>query len=575
MKMRIFRRKNIHTGISLIWLLGMLSSCSSYFHLNSSKQRIENELFSGMNDQNTVFFVHVKNQSYPIVGARVQKNQLEGNLETKYKSEENLYQKAREIRQQNPDLKKQQIEINKSKKEQQIQIDTIQGVNEHSLSDVQGSKEITHQVHLFSNDVSLKDNSLTLNLKDVFHMDVLKKSGDARHVFFVILIVIGSIFLLLTLIGIIVLIVSCNCPHVYLENGDEYAYTNTLFTGALSQELERFDNKLLPDFHPEKSTLKMEIRNEDKEIQFTNFLQLIAAYHDPSFQVLSDQNGTFYSIAKPEQAISAKDQNGISVQELLAELDGSTYSFDTPSKNGMASNFLSFHGTNSSNQGKLVLSLRNSDWAGLIHQEFNQALGSHQEKWVTNNRKQNGEKQAKQLKNAGIPLVVYIKKNHKWLELETIQPIGNAANQTLIIPIEKKYLDKNAIEIRIDGGFRFWELDYAAMDFSSPKPFELQRISPTSVSGDPRFLNALQQDDENYMKTSIGSEAISVQFEGLKPVNRTLFVRSKGYYIRQEMEQGKPAWLQLAKMKRPNGIARFSQDVFFKYIHPFEQLSVR
>jgi hypothetical protein len=362
---------------------------------------------------------------------------------------------------------------------------------------------------------------------------------------------------------------------VYLENGNTFSYTNTLFTGAVSKGLERFDYKLIPDFYPSNSTLNMQIKNEDQELQHTNVLQLIAAYHDPSIEVLADQRGKLYSIAKAISASSAKDERGASINELIEESDGAVYEFDTPSKNGIASTFLSFNASQETKQGKLVLSLRNSNWAGFIHQEFNNALGSKHQKWVSNNHKKSGEKQLEQMKEAGIPLIVWVKKNNKWIELESIQPIGNAEMQSIVIPIDEAYLNHEKVEIRLDGAYRFWTLDYAALDVSAPQAFETQKLNAAFVSGDPLNVSALQQDDHQYLTTNIGSEPISVRFEGLKQGNRTLFVQSKGYYIRQEVQTGKPAWMQLAKLSRNHGIARFSQEVFFNYMNQFDQLSIR
>jgi hypothetical protein len=111
------------------------------------------------------------------------------------------------------------------------------------------------------------------------------------------------------------------------------------------------------------------------------------------------------------------------------------------------------------------------------------------------------------------------------------------------------------------------------MDFSAPKNFEVKQLTPTSVSGDKGFYQALQKDDELYMSTASGSEAVSIQFEGLKPQNRTLFIQSKGYYIRQDVQKGKPDWMQMAKMTRSHGLARFSQDIFLRYLNDFGQLS--
>ena len=570
--MKNIRKKQLLTLMSAIWLIGMLSSCSSYFYLNAASHQVKQNLLSGMNAENTRIFVHNNQDIFSIDHIELNQKQLVGSIITTDKEELKLYQQTMAAKKQLSSNQKEQSTLKKQQQDPNMEIDTllIQPMNEEQAAEI--PTKITNQVHLFTNKLTKNDKEIKLDLNQIDHLKLLKKTMRYREAYQIVLIVLGVI-LALTLILTIILIISCNCPHVYLDNGTGYTYTNTLFTGAVSQGLERFDYKLIPDHFPSNTSLTMQIRNEDQETQYTNLVQLIAAYHDPSFEVLSDQAGTFYSITQAQNAISVMDNAGKSLAEMVSEKDGFVFSFDTPSKNGMSSSYFQFQNTNHQQNGKLVLSLRNSDWAGFIHQEFNTALGKKHQSWTAKNRLKSGTKQNNALKNAGIPLIVYLKKGNQWVEIDAVQPIGNANMQTLVIPIDKKMMTGNQVEIRMDGGFKFWEIDYAAMDFSAPKPFEVKYLSPTTVSGNPSYLKALLNDDDHYMSTSSGSDAVSVQFDGLKPTNRTLFLQSKGYYIRQEQELGKPEWLQLAKLKRNHGLARFSQDIFLNYLNDFDQLS--
>jgi hypothetical protein len=570
MKMNTLRKKNTLKYISFIWLIGILSSCGTYYELNSAKFAMEKKLFTEFSQENTVVFVHSSNGIIQLKDARIINKTIEATIEPTNPAELAFYHRIMEKRSKGRYFDEESVFNSRQKARQEaIQVDTLQMESDSLIDNNYYDDGIIHQVHIHSGKISKIDNKVSIQLGDVFHAEIFKKASSGAHVFTVIAITLLSLFLL----WIIILGILCNCPHVYVQNGESYVYTNTLFTGAVSQGLERFDYKSIPDFNPSSTSLSMQIRNEDQEIQHTNLIQLIAAYHDPSFEVLTDQNGVLYSISKAQKAISTKDQEGKNLSEELSERDGSTYHFDTPSKNGMASSFLSFNQIEEGKNAKLILSVKNSDWAGLIHQEFNTALGNKHQQWTAKNRKKSGAKQNAELKNAGIPLQVYVKKNNKWIEIQSIQPVGNASMQSLVVPIDAKYISGKQVEIRIDGGFKFWELDYAAIDFSAPKNFEVKQLTPTSVSGDSAFYQALQKDDQLYMSTASGYEAVSVQFEGLKPQNRTLFVQSKGYYLRQDVQKGKPDWMQMAKMTRSHGIARFSQDIFLRYLNDFGQLS--
>jgi hypothetical protein len=568
--MNTLRKKNTLKYISFIWLLGMLSSCGTYYELNSAKYAMEKKLFTEFSQENTIIFVHSPNGIIQLKDATIINKTIEATIEPTNPAEIAFYYRIMEKGSKGRYFDEESVIASRQKARQEaMRVDTLQTEGDSLIDNNYYGDGIIHQVHIHTNKVSKIDKKVSIQLVDIIHAEILKKTSAAGRVISVIAITLLSAFLVFT----IILAISCNCPHVYVQNGESYVYTNTLFTGAVSQGLERFDYKSIPDFNPSNTSLSMQIRNEDQEIQHTNLIQLIAAYHDPSFEVLTDQNGVLYSISKAQKAISTKDQEGKNLSAELSDKDGSVYHFDTPSKNGMASSFLSFKQIEEGKNAKLILSVKNSDWAGLIHQEFNTTLGNKHQQWTAKNRKKSGAKQNTELKNAGIPLQVYVKKNNKWIEIQSIQPVGNASMQSLIVPIDAKYVSGKQVEIRIDGGFKFWELDYAAMDFSAPKNFEVKQLTPISVSGDSAFYQALQKDDQLYMSTASGSEAVSVQFEGLKPQHRTLFVQSKGYYMRQDVQHGKPDWMQMAKMTRSHGIARFSQDIFLKYLNDFGQLS--
>lgn len=570
MNMKFIRTKAFITTMCLLWLTGIISSCGSYYQLSAVHYSMEKRLFNELNKENTIVFVHVSNEMYQLKDVTLNnKNILQGTITQTNPAEEAFYNRINESFNKKMHFKKDLVIQSREKAKQEgIQVDTLLLDENNQINENTFDNGIIHQIHLHTNSLSNIDNKISIDLKDLIHVAFFKKNTDGGTGTKVL-----ATLLSLSLLSVIIVGIACNCPHVYVQNGETFEYTNTLFTGAVSQGLERFDVKSIPDFNPSSNDLTMQIRNEDQEIQHTNLIQLIAAYHDPSFHVLTDQNGVLYSISKAQKAISTNDQDGKNLSAELSEKDGSAYHFDSPSKNGMASSFLTFNQMEEGGNAKLILSVKNSDWAGLIHQEFNTALGNKHQQWTAKNRKKSGAKQNAELKNAGIPLQVYVKKNNKWIEIQSIQPVGNASMQSLVVPIDTKYVSGKHVEIRIDGGFKLWELDYAAMDFSAPKNFEVKQLTPTSVSGDIEFYQALQKDDQLYMSIASGSEAVSIQFEGLKPQNRTLFIQSKGYYIRQDVQKGKPDWMQMAKMTRSHGLARFSQDIFLRYLNDFGQLS--
>jgi hypothetical protein len=281
-----------------------------------------------------------------------------------------------------------------------------------------------------------------------------------------------------------------------------------------------------------------------------------------------------HSISTPTKPIKTIDQENIDLSERITSDDESYFCFDSPTKNGLVSSYLTFVKPTDPSNAKLILNLKNSEWAGYIHQKFLENLGTYQKDWLESNSSKTTEQQLQALKKGGVPLVIYVKKHNKWIEIETIQPIGNASDQSIVIPINKKLLTDSSIEIRLQSGFKFWDLDYVAMDFSKQKEFDVQTIKPSYVSGHESNIQTLSSNDKSYLITESGSEPISVRFDGLNTnKNRTLFLESKGYYIRNKMETNDPKWMELAKMSRKNGLGRFSQETFLKTLMSFQQLN--
>jgi hypothetical protein len=553
----------------LIWLTGIISSCGTYYKLGSATYGRERKLLEGITQENTVIFVHSANELLQLSNAKISNNVLEGTLIPTNPAEVAFYNRIQSKYSRQMYFKQEQINEARYKAyQEQIKIDTLQLTDNSENNPGYLQDEKIHQVHIYANNVSKNENTISIDLKSINNVSFFKKSSNPGSV---ILVATLGVFLLL----IIVLAIACNCPHVYLQNGETFEYTNTLFTGALSEKLERYDYKELQDFNPDKRSLFMQIKNEDNEKQFTNLLGLKVAYHDPSFQVMTDKNGNLYSISSPTKPIHTVDQEDTDQLTSIASDDESYFSFDSRTKNGLVSTDLMFSKPSDASNAKLILNLKNSEWAGYIHQKFLENLGTYQKDWVQSNSKKTTEQQQQALKKGGVPFVIYVKKRNKWMEVETIQPIGNASDQSIVIPIDEKLLTEDSIEIRLQSGFKFWELDYAAMDFSKQKEFDIQTISPSFVSGNETNVTALLSNDNSYLMTESGSEPISVRFDGLNSgKNRTLFLESKGYYVRNKMETNEPNWLELAKISRKHGLGRFSQEMFLKSIMTFQQLNL-
>lgn len=559
----------------MLWLIGILSSCGSYHKLKNINGNYKTVLESESKNDSKVYFVHTNNEVFQIEQPNIKSDILTGLIIPTDEVELSFYKEAESnypkfILKNSLDL----ADSKKSYQEGKVYIDSFQ-MSKIDVSEVKANK-IKQQIHIHTTKYSKSGTQISIKLSDISDMKILKKSlkksgNNVVIVLLTVILVIGGLIGLLLLI----IVLSCDCPHVYIDNGKGLVFTNTMFTGSVSDKLERFDYKTLPDFHPTSSDFSFQIRNEEKENQFTNKIALTVAYHDASVQVIPSINGDLFTISNPQAATSYKAHDGAVLKSELQSKDNYPFSFNRPTKNGLVSANLQFDKPNDIENTKLVINVKNTDWAGFVHQQFLQNLGSYDEKWQASNKKLSTDEQLAAMKKAGIPLVVYLKKNNKWIEIETIQAVGNAGDQSIVIPIDSKLLTDDKINIRIDGGFNLWEMDYAAMDFSKPAPFEIQNLSPSYVSGSENNIKSLLSDDKNYLMAKMGSEPISVSFNGLKTnyASRTIILQSKGYYLREDKQEGKPNWNKLSQLSRKNGFGKFSQDLYLNRISDLSKVS--
>jgi len=575
MIMKLVRNTNTLKAISLLWLIGMISSCGSYHKLKSVKGNYNGILESQKNMDSKVFFVHTENEIFQITNPSVKSEVLSGTLVPINEVELSFYKKAQSAYPKNfMKISNDLADTKDTYQEKNLKVDSFQ-IDNIAVDEVKKSK-FNQQIHIHTEKYLKYGNQISMNLSDISDMQILKKSlkkaaNDVDKIVLTVILVIGALIGLLFLI----LILSCNCPHVYIDNGNDLIFTNTMFTGSVSEKLERYDYKTLPDFHPTSSNFSFQIRNEEKENQFTNKVGLTVAYHDSSVQVIPTIHGELLTIKDPVQANSYNAHDGTFIKSELQKEDNYLFSFNRPTKNGLVSANLKFDKPSDVNNAKLVLKVKNTDWAGFVHQQFLKNLGSYDEKWQTSNQKLSSDEQLAAIKKAGIPLVVYIKSNNKWMEIETIQTVGNASSQSITIPINPKLLTDKQIEIRIDSGFNLWEMDYAAMDFSKPAPIEIQYLSPSYVSGSDSNIKSLLTDDNDYLRAEIGSKPISVNFNGLKTnyVSRTIILQSKGYYVRVDKQAGKKNLSKLTQLSRKNGFGRFSQDLYLNRLTDLSKIS--
>jgi hypothetical protein len=419
-----------------------------------------------------------------------------------------------------------------------------------------------NQLHIYVEAFEYDGQIVKVNLNDIKELKILDKNkGLSTLVNFGIASAsaIGSLT--------VFLIIACGCPHNYTFDGDKYQYNNSLFTGATAPNLERHDYKSLPDYHPENLIYKMLIKNEENESQFTNLLELMVVNHGKQVEVVLDQIGNIHTLLKRENPIKITDDFGNDLSSFTNYLDDNPYPFDQISEDYFSHVYATYNVSETKENAKLIIRSKNSSWGGLVYHSFAELMGENYNKWVKNNLKRTPNKVQEDLVNAGIPLIVEVKKNGEWILLEAIDLIGEVNYNQVAISVPREYLDDPTVEFRITSGYKFWELDAVQMDFSEPQKVLVQKFKPSSAFGSQDYTNSVSFDDKNYMQHLNTGDSTLISFDNL-PIffeSRSLFLHSKGYYQSKNQYFGPTKWKAVFAMKQKGGFSLFSKELHEVY----------
>lgn len=116
----------------------------------------------------------------------------------------------------------------------------------------------------------------------------------------------------------------------------------------------------------------------------------------------------------------------------------------------------------------------------------------------------------------------------------------------------------------------FWEIDYAAIDFSTGTQFTIQKLSPQSATDEQSqdVLPLLQKEDGIYLDQPEIGNVVTLVYKSSPPANATqtqsFILHSKGYYEHIRDFTGKPNVAFLKKFTQPGAFAAYGVEMYKK-----------
>jgi len=429
--------------------------------------------------------------------------------------------------------------------------------------------EVTDEVHIYADGLYLAANSIAIPLDSIKKIEVYDPATGATIASWVFS-GLGLMAGVAGIVLIILLLTKSSCPFVYSYDGQGYAFTGEIFSGATQPGFEREDFLLLPGLTDRGGIYKLKISNKVHEIQHVDLTELLIADHPRDLTVLTDKYGTIHTSGEMTSPVEALNSRGIDILSLLSSKDSLFYSGDekTPDNKGIEEVILKFPKPASADSAKLIIKAKNDFWLEIVIAKFHALFGDGYDKFSEKQERAPGAELRQWMSDQHIPLSVYLEKNGAWEFVDYFNIAGPMAFKDDILAFGLDGVNTDTVKVKLDFGFLFWDIDYAAIDYSSNVPvnvFKCPVKSAIDENGADK-LNLLTGADRNYYdQEQVGNEVtLSFDKPALTDESRTILLHTSGYYKILRDLQGKPQIKTLKTFRNPGRFPAYSMEMFVK-----------
>ncbi len=225
----------------------------------------------------------------------------------------------------------------------------------------------------------------------------------------------------------------------------------------------------------------------------------------------------------------------------------------------------------------MLLNAKNTLWLYYLYGTFTQKFGSYYEGWVEERSQLPPELCWQQTIDQQFPLSIYLNTQNGWELVEHLPTVGPLAPRDFAIPVDLSKVSGDEVELRLVTGFFFWEIDYAAMDYTDTQALDIRRVAATlAVDQDGVDLRAeLAADDERYFAQPEPGMVAELRFPAV-PVpegkEQSVFLHAKGYYEHLRDYRGVPDFSELKKFRAPGHFSDYSQAEYLLLLEGQEEL---
>ena len=366
------------------------------------------------------------------------------------------------------------------------------------------------------------------------------------------------------------LICCLSCPFIYIQDGDVERFMGEFFSGAVTENMARHDFLPLPGFEPVDGVYELRIANEMEERQYTDLAVLEAVEHPADMEVLMTPEGMPILFAAPQLPAEAVTDQGTNCEAVMAVRDGIAYDFtdECAEKENFSSLSLAFDKPAGVDQAHVILHVKNTMWSMMMYESFMSMFGSRYDDYVEHQRDRSAEQKTQWLKDQGQMLEVQLRRAGQWETVHWVNLPGPFSFRSEVVPLDVSNTEEGPVELRLVAGYHFWELDYAAIDYTEQPGMvktPLALLSAEDELGQDVASHLLEVDGDYLERLFIGADA-TLKFQALPAPEsgnvHSVFMHAYGYYEPIRAYAGIPNMAELKKFKEPGHFARFSKEQF-------------
>lgn len=438
--------------------------------------------------------------------------------------------------------------------------------NRYTKTVVNDESEVLNEVHIYlTKEIKPQGRNISFSSNEIGRLELYdpdKAATNSSWIFGV-----GTPLALVALL-VIVALTKESCPFIYVDDGSAESFIGEIYSGAIYPSVERDDYLPLPRPATGQKDYKIIMTNEVHEIQNTNLIELNVFDHPAGVKVLVDKYGKYQTVVKPEVPVEAKTLRGTDILEIINREDSLSYYSDENIKDPPVTDgiIMKFKRPAEASVAKLEIKAKNTFWLDYIFARFHQLFGNQYDCWV---EKQTPEL-AKKMKNWSveqkIPLSLYVEKNGKWQFVDYYNVTGPMAAKEDILTFDISDISSDYINLKLEFGYLFWDIDYAAIDYSINVPVTHRIVQFESAidNKDKDVKDLLKSSDMLYYVQPEVGDAVDMTFSIPEQLNesQTWILHSRGHYKILMNQDGDQQVRQLLAFRKKGHFPQFSNGIF-------------